>query len=165
MYDRGAWFVKVMITSRSRALCCLPSVKKQKHDSQVCFVDRAKSWKNSWRQGLTKHKKVHEGGKGAVCWLREREKLREPEEKKKFACSLRPGTKECTCGKWFVGYKFGINDGAELKFDTHKEIVLNHINIVLISHVICHVTILLKIVDYWPIGCRFKKRNRAITFF
>ena len=39
------------------------------------------------------------------------------------------------------------------------------INIVLISHVICHVTILLKIVNYWPVGGRFKKRNRAITFF
>ena len=24
--------------------------------------------------GLTKHKKVNEGGKGAVCWLSEREK-------------------------------------------------------------------------------------------
>ena len=25
--------------SSSRALCCLPSVKKQKHDFQVCFID------------------------------------------------------------------------------------------------------------------------------
>ena len=33
-------------------------------------------------------------------------------------------------------------------------------NIVVISHVICHVT-----VNYCPIGGRFKKRNRAITFF
>ena len=30
--------------------------------------------KNSWRQGITKHKNVGEGGKGAVCWLRESEK-------------------------------------------------------------------------------------------
>ena len=45
----------------SRALCCLPS-------------DRARHRKNSWRKGLTKHKKVDEGGKGAVCRLREREK-------------------------------------------------------------------------------------------
>ena len=28
--------------SSSRALCCLPSMKKQKHDFQVCFVDRAR---------------------------------------------------------------------------------------------------------------------------
>ena len=28
--------------SSSRALCCLQSVKKQKHDFQVCFVDRAR---------------------------------------------------------------------------------------------------------------------------
>ena len=33
--------------SSSRALCCLPSVKKQKHDFQVCFVDRARHRKNS----------------------------------------------------------------------------------------------------------------------
>ena len=31
MYDRGAWFLRVIMSS-SRALCCLPSVKKQKHD-------------------------------------------------------------------------------------------------------------------------------------
>ena len=30
MYDRSAWFLRV-IMSNSRALCCLPSVKKQKH--------------------------------------------------------------------------------------------------------------------------------------
>ena len=31
MYDRGAWFLRVIMSS-SRALCCLLSVKKQKHD-------------------------------------------------------------------------------------------------------------------------------------
>ena len=31
MYDRGAWFILV-IRSSSRALCCLLSVKEQKHD-------------------------------------------------------------------------------------------------------------------------------------
>ena len=41
MYDRGAWFLRVIMSS-SRALCCLPSVKKQKHDFQVCFVDWAR---------------------------------------------------------------------------------------------------------------------------
>ena len=40
---------------------------------------------------------------------------------------------------------------------THKElIVLN------ILKYICHVTILLKILNHWPINGRFKKRNRAI---
>ena len=38
------------------------------------------------------------------------------------------------------------------------------IDIVLISHVIYHMTILRKVVNFWPIGGRFKKRNRAITF-
>ena len=50
MYDHGAWFLRV-ITSSSRALCCWPSVKKQKHDFQVCFVDQACHRKNSWKQG------------------------------------------------------------------------------------------------------------------
>jgi len=36
MYDRGAWFLRVIISS-SRALWCLPSVKKQKHDFFVSF--------------------------------------------------------------------------------------------------------------------------------
>ena len=76
MYDRGAWFLRVIMSS-SRALCCLLSVKKQKHDFQVCFVDRARHRKISWRQGLTKHKKVDEGGQGAVRWLREKRKNRE----------------------------------------------------------------------------------------
>ena len=35
--------------SSLRALCCLPSVKKQKLDFQVCFVDRAR------------HRKIVEG--------------------------------------------------------------------------------------------------------
>ena len=55
-YDRGAWFLRVIMSS-SRALCCLPSVKKQKHDFQVCFVDRARYRKSSWRQGLTNTKR------------------------------------------------------------------------------------------------------------
>ena len=60
MYDRGAWFLRVIMSS-SRALCCLPSVKKQKHDFQVFFVDQAGHRKNSLRQRHTKHKKVDEG--------------------------------------------------------------------------------------------------------
>ena len=65
---------------------------------------------------------------------------------------LRPGTTGFTCGKWFIGYNFGTDDGAELKFSTHKElIVLNiSINIVLMSHVVRQVTILLK-TDCWPV--------------
>ena len=31
MYDRSAWFLRVIMLS-SRTLCVLPSVKKQKHD-------------------------------------------------------------------------------------------------------------------------------------
>ena len=89
MYDRGAWFLRVIMSS-SCALCCLPSVKKQKHDFKVCFVDgRAGHRKHSWRLGLTKHKKVDKGGKEAVCWLREREKKTEG-----------------TCGKERVGTNF-----------------------------------------------------------
>ena len=56
MYDHGAWFLRVIMSS-SRVLCCLPSVKKQKHDFQVCFVDLARHRKSSWRQGLTNTKR------------------------------------------------------------------------------------------------------------
>ena len=27
------------------------------------------------------------------------------------------------CGKWFIGYNFGIDDGAVSKFGTHKELI------------------------------------------
>ena len=27
------------------------------------------------------------------------------------------------CGKWFIGYNFGLDDGAESKTGTHKELV------------------------------------------
>ena len=37
IYDRGAWFLRVIMSS-SRALCCLPLVKKQKHDLHFFFV-------------------------------------------------------------------------------------------------------------------------------
>ena len=46
MYDRGACFLRVIMSS-SHALCCLPSVKEQKHDFQVCFVDRTGHRNNS----------------------------------------------------------------------------------------------------------------------
>jgi len=36
MYDRGAWFVRLFMSS-SGALCCLPSVKKQKLDFHYFF--------------------------------------------------------------------------------------------------------------------------------
>ena len=39
---------------------------------------------------FAQHKKVDEGGKGAVCWLRKKEKKqREPEEKKELAQTLK----------------------------------------------------------------------------
>ena len=73
MCDRCEWFLRV-ITSSSRALCCLPSVKRQKHWLPGLLRWPSKASKNSRRQGLTKHKKGDEGGKGAVCWLDERDK-------------------------------------------------------------------------------------------
>ena len=41
--------------------------------------------------------------------------------------SLTPGTEGFTCGKWFIGYNFGIEDDAELKFGTHKELIILNI--------------------------------------
>ena len=62
-YDRGAWFLRVIMSS-SRALCCLPSVKKQKHDFQVCFVD--------WARHRKKYLKTetHKTLKGRRRWQR-----------------------------------------------------------------------------------------------
>ena len=62
--------LRVMMSSL-RALCYLPSVKKQKHFFRLCFVDRARhrkiiAYKDS--QNTKRSTKVH--GKGAVCCLR-----------------------------------------------------------------------------------------------
>ena len=44
-----------------------------------------------------------------------------------FSSSLRPGTKRITWGKWIISYKFGIDDGAESKFGTNKELMVLNI--------------------------------------
>ena len=41
--------------------------------------------------------------------------------------SVRPGTEGFTSRKWIIGYKFGIDDGAESKFNTHKELIVLNI--------------------------------------
>ena len=88
MYDRGAWFLRVIMSS-SRALCCLPSVKKQKHDFQVFFVDLARHRKSSWRQGLTNTKRSTKVAKELFADYVKEKKLREPEEKKELAQTLK----------------------------------------------------------------------------
>ena len=88
MYDRGTWFLRVIMSS-SCALCCLPSVKKQKHDFQVCFVDRARHRKSSWRQGLTNTKRSTKVAKELFADDVKEKKLREPEEKKELAQTLK----------------------------------------------------------------------------
>ena len=88
MYDRGAWFLRVIMSS-SRALCCLPSVKKQKHDFQVCFVDLARHRKSSWRQGLTNTKRSTKVAKELFADYVKEKKLREPQEKKELARTLK----------------------------------------------------------------------------
>ena len=100
MYDRGAWFLRVIMSS-SRALCCLPSVKKQKHDFQVCFVDRARHRKSSWRQGLTNTKRSTKVAKELFADYVKEKKLREPEEKKELAQTLKTFYVEAR-KKWFV---------------------------------------------------------------
>ena len=44
-----------------------------------------------------------------------------------FSSSLRPGSKLFTCRKWIIGYNFAIHGGAELKFGTHKELIVLNI--------------------------------------
>ena len=43
MYDRRVWFLRV-IMSTSHNSCCLPSVKKQKHDFQVFELNKTIIW-------------------------------------------------------------------------------------------------------------------------
>ena len=35
-----------------------------------------------------------------------------------LSSGLKPGTKRFPCEKWFIGYKFGIDNGPESKFGT-----------------------------------------------
>ena len=84
MYDHDAWFLRVIMSS-SCALCCLPSVKKQKHDFQVCFIDLARNQKSSWRQGLANTKRLTKVAKELFADYMKAKKLREPEEKKELA--------------------------------------------------------------------------------
>ena len=56
MYDRGAWFLRVIMSSL-RALCCLPSVKKQNMTSRFASLTEQDIEKSSWRQGLTNTKR------------------------------------------------------------------------------------------------------------
>ena len=39
MYDRGAWFLRLIMSS-ARALCCLPSVKKQNMTSRFASLTK-----------------------------------------------------------------------------------------------------------------------------
>ena len=80
--------------------------------------------------------------------------------------SLRPGTKEFTRGKWIIGYNFGIDDGAESKFGTHKElIVLNIFEYKYCVHKSRGMSRdhLVKNRKLLAIDGRFKERNQAIT--
>ena len=70
--------------SSLRALCCLPSVKRQKHDFQVCFVDRARHR----RRGLRNTKRLMKVPKELFADDMKEKKLREPEQKKELAQTL-----------------------------------------------------------------------------
>ena len=61
IYDRGAWFLRVIMSS-SRALCCLPSVKKQKHDFRFASLTEQVIQKIVEDKDTT-HKKVDEMAK------------------------------------------------------------------------------------------------------
>ena len=60
-----------------------------------------------------------------------------------------------------TGYNIDIGDGAEPKFGSRKELTV--LNILKCKHCV-NKSILLKIVNYCPIGGRFTKRNRKEPF-
>ena len=81
VYDRGTWFLRVIISSL-RFLCRLSSVKKQRsknRTSRSCFVDPARHRKNSWRKELTNAKRSTKVAKELFADHVKEKKLREPE--------------------------------------------------------------------------------------
>ena len=74
--------------SSSRALCCLPSVRKEKHVFQVCFVDPACHRKNSCRQGHKKKRSTKVAEELFADYVKEK-KLSEPAEKKELTQTLK----------------------------------------------------------------------------
>ena len=85
-----------------------------------------------------------------------------------LSSSFRPGTKGSTYGNDLLTItqaKMMVLNQNLAHIKNSSSLTLSSINIVLISYLICLATILLKIVNYWPIGRRFKKRNRATTYF
>ena len=87
-HDHGAWFLRV-IRSSSRALCCLLSVKKQKHDFQVCFVDWARHRKIVEDKDSQNTKRSTKVAKELFSEYVKEKKLREPEEKEELAQTLK----------------------------------------------------------------------------
>ena len=87
--------------SSSHALCCLPSVKKQKLDLQVCFVDRARHRKIVEDENTKRSTKV--ANQLFADHMKEK-KLREPEEKKELAQTVKTFHVEAT-KKGFVQCK------------------------------------------------------------
>ena len=84
MYDHSVWFLRVIMSSL-HALCCLPSEKRKKHDFQVCFVDRTRHR----RKGLRNAKRLTKVSKELFADYMKEKKLREPEEKKELAQTLK----------------------------------------------------------------------------
>ena len=79
----------MVIMSSSRAFCCLLSVKKQKHDFQACFVDRARHEKVVEGKGSQTQKGRRTVAKELFADYVEEKKLREPEETKELAQTLK----------------------------------------------------------------------------
>ena len=87
-YDRDAWFLRVIMSS-SRALCCLPSVKQQEHDFQVCFVDRAGHRKKVEDNDTQNTKSRRRWLRSCLLITWKRNKLSEPEERIELTQTLK----------------------------------------------------------------------------
>ena len=76
--------------------------------------------------------------------------------------SLSPGTKGFTCGKWIIGYNFDVDDGAESKLGTHKELIVLSI----LKYKYCvHKPRDMSHDHFDQLVAGFKKWNRAIVLF
>ena len=75
--------------SSLRTLCCLPSVKKEKHDFYVCFVDRVRHRKIVEDKDSQNTKRSTKVTKELFSDNMKEKKLREPGEKKELAQTLK----------------------------------------------------------------------------
>ena len=87
MYDRDAWFLGVIMSSSALWVACRSEEAKIWLPSLLRWPSKTSI--NSWRQGLTNTKRSTKVAKELFADYVKEKKLREPEEKKELAQTLK----------------------------------------------------------------------------